>query len=181
MRIHRREFVLIASVAATGMLEGCHTMTATEKMSPANSADGFKDFVHSRGLSFAALSMPDMVDAALAFYGNVRASGLEGGHKSDMLLFQWGVFNWGRGEFFELDLTRQFIVADEVDDDAISQLSCTAYFLPTPTLRSMPRSNRWCESPAEVGAFADFIHSSDAYRAVSALSPVRIEVDWNPV
>jgi hypothetical protein len=42
-----------------------------------------------------------------------------------MLLFQFGTYDWGFGENFKFDLTRQFIVADKQDDDAVDLRSVT--------------------------------------------------------
>lgn len=79
-----------------------------------------------------------------------------------MLLFQYGCYDWGDGEMFQVDLTRQFIVADEVDDDAISQLHFTAYFEPDDDLRAIGSHARWCESHDEVAEFKKEILSSSA-------------------
>ncbi len=150
-------------------------------MKPANSADSFKTFLAERGLTAANLSVPQLVDSMLAFYRTIRASNLANDPQADMLLFQWGVFDWGHGENFEIDLTRQFISAGAFDDDAISQLSCTAFFAPTPELRVIPVSNRWCKSVEESKPFAAFIHESAAYRAVSTVQPRRIILRWEKV
>jgi hypothetical protein len=34
-------------------------------------------------------------------------------HDGDLLLAQFGTYDWGSGEYFELDLTRQFSFVDE--------------------------------------------------------------------
>jgi hypothetical protein len=49
----------------------------------------------------------------------------------DMLLFQWGTYDWGMGKSFEIDLTRQTI--DDLDDvdaqtDSMRQLHITLKF-----------------------------------------------------
>lgn len=62
-----------------------------------------------------------------SFFQLVQPKGCEGPH-GDMLLFQWGTYDWGSGRRFELSITRQFIENDQQDDCAISQLSLTFKF-----------------------------------------------------
>src|SRR4051812_44417166 len=50
----------------------------------------------------------------------------------DGILAQYGVFGWGEGPHFELDMTRQFCFADEDGEyDHMSQLMCTFRFAVT--------------------------------------------------
>lgn len=98
-----------------------------------------------------------------------------------MLLFQWGVYDWGRGAHFELDITRQFVIAEEEGDDAISQLRCIAYFPASPELRALPAGNRWCESVADASAFSLFVRESAAYKAVALIKPLKVAVEWSEV
>ena len=123
-----------------------------------------------------------MIEGALAFYSEVPASGLHDAD-SDWLLFQWGVFDWGSGEAFEIDLTRQFVTPGELTDDdpEISQLRCTVYYEPTRALRGIPKANRWCRSHAELPDFRAFIVSSDAYQQALREVPRRRAIEWSPV
>jgi hypothetical protein len=96
----------------------------------------------------------------LDFYKDVRAEDCEQQRDGDMLLFQWGNHNWGKGFSFEFDLICQFIRSqpeeeddDQVEDAAISQLSSRFYFAPTAELGAIESSNRWCSTPDELAAF----------------------------
>lgn len=150
-------------------------------MSPDTSAAAFESFLLQRGIQLSSMDIPQLVESALSFYEIVKASSLAEGSGTDMLLFQWGVYNWGQGEHFEFDITRQFVSADGEDDDAISQLRCTAYFEPLPALRALPESNRWCESWADLPAFSMFVRESAAYRSVQFLRPLKVSVEWSEV
>lgn len=138
-------------------------------------------FLAKRGLAVSDVTVPQLVDNMLEFYRTVRASGLAASAQADMLLFQWGTFDWGQGEHFEIDLTRQFIVAGALGDDAISQLRFTAYFPSTAEMRAIPTANRWCGSIAEVAAFAQFVRDSVAYRTAEAIKPSKVTLDWSNV
>lgn len=150
-------------------------------MTPDTSAAAFESFLAQRGIQMSSMDIPQLVESALSFYETVKAAGLAEGSGTDMVLFQWGVYNWGRGEHFEFDITRQFVSADGEDDDAISQLRCTAYFEPLPALRALTQSNRWCESLADLPAFSVFIRDSAAYRSVQTLKPLKVSVEWSGV
>jgi hypothetical protein len=106
------------------------------------------------------------IDLMLRFYGDEPVDGLANGDTADMLLFQWGVFDWGHGESFEFDITRQLIFGDGEDDD-IFQLSLTFRFVPTDELRNLPKGNRWCSSRAELEDFRHFVLRSAPYAALN--------------
>ena len=62
----------------------------------------------------------------------------------DGLLAQYGVHDWGAGEHFELDMTRQFsFVDDDGEYDHMAQLSCTFLFPATPELAAIDSENEW--------------------------------------
>ena len=55
----------------------------------------------------------------LRFYGDESVAGCRDDGAGDMLLYQWGTYDWGAGESFEFDITRQLIFADDEDDDIV--------------------------------------------------------------
>ena len=97
-----------------------------------------------------------------------------------MLLYQWGVSSAEAGEFFELDLTRQFIPDGDAEDENIWQLSLTFKFTPTEQLRAIGHGNKWCSEPRPraVDYFESFVRESPAYRAVSEVQPMKVELDY---
>lgn len=137
-----------------------------------------QDFLTRRGLTASTVTVPQMIESMLEFYRSVRASGLANDTQSDMLLYQWGVFDWGHGPQFEIEMTRQCILAGAGGDDAISQLRFTAYFSPTNELQAIGHSNRWCKSVAELASFSSFIHKHKAYEAVQSVRPSKVTLQW---
>jgi hypothetical protein len=116
----------------------------------------------------------------LDFYMSAQPVGLAPGPNADMLLYQWGTYDWGQGRFFEFDITRQFL--RQVNDTrVISQLSLKANYLPTSSLDAIRPGNRWCESAEQLAAFRDFILTSAAYRAVAFVKPKSVVATWSPV
>lgn len=109
------------------------------------------------------------------------ADSLEDG--GDAILAQYGVYDWGAGEYFELDMTRQFSFSDEDGEyDHMSQLHCTFRFQPTDALRGLGERNLWSfgrsldEFFDEALAMPGFQHTNSA-----KLAPVSLEIDYSEV
>jgi len=117
----------------------------------------------------------------LDFYQQVRADGCAVSSDRDMLLFQWGTYDWGQGRFFNFDITRQFTQTGEnptdPDDNTMSQLKLTFYYCPNPILEALKSGNRWCHSPEELPEFRAFVISSASYAAANSTIPAKIELD----
>ena len=58
----------------------------------------------------------------VAYYREVRYAGCDRANDGDMLLFQYGVYDWGDGSYVELDFVRQFIASGQSDDSQTEQL-----------------------------------------------------------
>jgi hypothetical protein len=142
----------------------------------------FEDRLRSRRLELSRLS-PDVGFAEMfAFYRDVRpVDCLPVDSDGDMLLYQWGTYDWGQGKYFNLNLTRQFIVQELEDDDAIFQLGLTFFYEPTLALEALEQANRWCHSPAALREFESFVVSSSAYRTSLGLSPVKVGLHYENV
>src|SRR5438067_2763877 len=117
------------------------------------------------GRTLTSLQPAEGIDLMLDFYRNERVDGCPVADDGDMLLYQWGCYDWGDGESFELDITRQLIDAGGEDED-IRQLSLTFRFVPNATLRALGDGNQWCSSPAGLSEFRSFINASAAFSAV---------------
>jgi len=115
-----------------------------------------------------------------AFYQSVSPEGCNEAD-GDMLLFQWGTYDWGSGAQFELNITRQFIEQELQDDDAISQLSLTFRFAPTPERKILGEGNRWCGGPTELQEFRAFTFSSPAFTTVAEQQAVAVEISHSHV
>ncbi len=116
----------------------------------------------------------------LELYRSVRVDDCELDGDGDMLLFQWGTYDWREGgEQFELDLTRQFMPTD--DDAALTQLSLTMLFPAMPALTALGEGDRWCPTPGDAAEWEAFIRGSGAFLAVGDLSPTRVLLEQDEV
>ena len=123
----------------------------------------FRRLLTKRGVDLSRVSPRQAVEAMLAFFREVEASDCDADADGDMLLFQWGTYDRGRGSHFELDITRQLIPRGR-DDDDIWQLSFTLKFPPTSELVAFGASNRWCHARDDLAAFTAFVTGSPVFR-----------------
>lgn len=135
-------------------------------MKPGDSPAAFASFANARGLNVSRCTPRQGLDLMFSFYKSVQPTGCDEPN-GDMLLFQWGTYDWGNGRRFELNITRQFIEDAKRDDDAISQLSLTFRFEPTEEREALGDGNRWCDGPTEFDIVREFAMSSPSLLAVA--------------
>ncbi len=84
----------------------------------------FRLDVDKAGHTLDALTPAEGIDLMVHYYRDVRVQGCALEADGDMLLFQWGTYNWGEGEHFEVGITRQLTETEE-EDGEMRQLSLT--------------------------------------------------------
>lgn len=144
-------------------------------MKPTDSVSAFSNFAMSRGVTLSNCTPRDGLEQMFSFYKSVIPEGCDEPN-GDMLLFQWGTYDWGAGSHFELNITRQFIEQALEDDDAISQLSLTFKFAPTSDHLNLGDGNRWCDGPTEFELVREFAFSSPAFTTVADQKAVAVEL-----
>jgi hypothetical protein len=145
-------------------------------MDPRNLEDEFIAFTEALGVDVQQAPLLTAFDCMLRFYAQARAEGCVLDEAGDMLLFQRGVYDLGAGPMFEIDLTRQVILPDEDDDDAIWQLHLTFRYAPSTDLAVIGEGNLWCHSPSDLPTFEDSIRASPALAAVADHPPNEVVV-----
>jgi hypothetical protein len=138
----------------------------------------FEKVLAQRALDRTRLTAEQGVPAMLAFYRDERAEGCRFERDADMLLYEWGTYNWGRGEFFDLSITRQLIHDSTGEDENIWQLGLTFKFSPTPPLRALGKDNRWCHDLGELEEFERFLRASQAFQLLAAVIPTAVELRY---
>lgn len=87
-------------------------------------------------LTSRTLTLDTGIELALALYQQVKLVGVGAEEEDDMLLFQYGISDWGdkeQGPYFSLDLTRQVTLLDkEEEDPLLYQLRYEFQFDPAP-------------------------------------------------
>ena len=159
-------------------------------MTPATSLAAFERRLSLGGRSASALTASEGVEAMLAFYAAERCDGCELEEDGDMLLFQWGTYDWGDAAHFELNITRQLMPGgegdgdgdeDEDDDEGILQLSLTFRFPSTAELQGLGSGNEWCDTPSGLPAFRACIDACPAFERVGRQVPSEVALHLGPV
>jgi hypothetical protein len=152
-----------------------------DPMKPITAKAEFEKFVRKSGTTIARLAPENGIRLMLEFYKQIRADNCPIDEDGDMLLYQWGTYNWGEGPYFQCDITRQFIETGFEGDDSISQLSMCFYFCPSEELKELKSGNRWCSSPTELSDFESFIKANATYLRFATADPAKIKVKYSKI
>lgn len=145
-------------------------------MDKAQIENAFQGFLASKGRTDKSLTIADFPSIVLDYYKEVMFDGFDQDNESDMLLYQYGIYDWGNGKYFELDLTRQLYAGlQDTDDSHIFQQRLTFYFSPE-KFEHIGSSNCWSNTFANLHEFERQILSSDGFIAALSESPTKHEV-----
>ncbi|SRR6266511_1878011 len=125
----------------------------------------FEQFLASKARSATLLDASSAVEYAIDFYINVRADDVDVDDDGDMLLFQWGTYDWGNGPAFEYDITRQLVTetsGSEDADNAFWQLSLTLQYEPNDETQALGSGEKWCSGLAEIDELREVIETAPA-------------------
>jgi hypothetical protein len=131
-----------------------------------------EQFLADRGIGSTSVTPVAAIQAMTDWYDAQRVDRVDP-EGWDTLLFQWGTYDWGTGPSFEFDLVRQFIVEDEIGDDAIWQLHLTLHYPPDDTAVS---ETHWCDSVREVADFRAAMTGNETVSRIAERFPERVEV-----
>jgi len=148
---------------------------------PERSRAALLQFLAARYLDIDLSPPSSLLEAVIHFFEQEAAVGLADDPNADMLFFEWGVYDWGQGAHFQISMTRQFIIAGEQDDDAISQLRLVLYHPPTPEAQALKVGNFRCDRKVDTPHLRAFVASHEALRLASSLQRLRAEIVWSPV
>lgn len=147
-------------------------------MKPTESVEKLTEYANLSGVAMLNCAPQNGFEQFFSFHEKVKADGCED-PESDMLLFQWGAYDWGKGKFFEMNITRQFSECVLEDDNAISQLSLTFKYEPTAALEAIGAGNAWSDGPIASDTFPEHVFRSPAFLAARELDAKHIElVHW---
>ena len=147
-------------------------------MHTGNAEQALRRFAVAAWVDPANVNAGQLFDTMTAWYERERAEDVAVEEGGDMLLLQWGTYDWGNGEMFEFDVTRQLIAAAAVDDDAIWQLSWKLLFPPSAATAALGDGNRWCGHPIMLDSFRSITCSSEVMRLVDSHNAVRAELTY---
>ena len=133
-----------------------------------------REFATRRGHDIENADAATCVALVTAWYELERADDVDLALDGDMLLFEWGTYEWG-GESFRYSITRQFIVAwMDDDDEAIWQLCCELHYPVSQATEALANGDLWCDSPEGLEAFRLFIAGAAASAYAQSHPPMKV-------
>jgi len=113
------------------------------------------------------------------FYENLKHpnTNTEENPNNDMLLFQYGTYDWsGAGPQFEFNVTRQIATSEE---DEFYQFSLTLKYENNTDTSNIESYNLWSEDCESIEDWIAEIKTTEGYNAVLNLKPLAYTVDLN--
>jgi hypothetical protein len=135
--------------------------------------------LEAAGLSLDTLTVAEGVEAMLAYFMDERADGCSLRRDGDMLLFQWGTRDWGRGDgpAFEVSIVRQLKAAADPETEP-RQLDLRFRFDSLAGAAAGSGAGEWCASPRRSARFRRFVNGSAAFEAVGQLPPKSVQLRY---
>ncbi len=115
-----------------------------------------------------------MSEIFIDYYRDVEFNEVNKKADGDMLLFQYGIYDWEGEQYFQINFTRQFYEVYE-DGHQIYQLEVTFYYL-SDDLSDVLSFNKWSSECFDLDEFQDVIVKSVGFeKAINKIS-IRKEV-----
>jgi hypothetical protein len=149
-------------------------------VTPASSRQAFEQFLANRGAVVESLTVGAGARYMSAFYATMPADSVQA-ESGDMLLFQYGTFDWGNGQHFEVDFTRQFIDSSSFDDDSTTQLHLTYRFHSSTGRNALGSGSEWCKAVSSVDSFNRYLQSHPVVSALRDAVPSEVELRYEQV
>ncbi len=137
-------------------------------MKPEDAEHQFEQFLEESNLAADALTPRSGLAAMLDFYVRERADGCSLAEDGDMLLFQWGTYDWGDGLRFEVGITRQLSWPERRrrrGELELWQLALTFRFPPIPRRRRSAAAIAGATRPTSLAAFKSWIEATPVFAA----------------
>ena len=139
----------------------------------------FEKYLSERRLSVEQLDAENALVAMVGFYLDVRADKVATDEGGDLLLFDWGTYEWEDGPRFQYCITRQFMLPGEVAE--CWHLAVTLYYGSDGRTLALDAGERACASFADLDAFLTFVDGAPATRYARRHDPSAIRLDLEPV
>jgi hypothetical protein len=94
----------------------------------------------------------------------------------DVLVFQWGTYDWGDGEQFEVSLTRELLTAVGDGEEDVRQVALAYRFEPTRELEQLGDGELWCDDPGSADRFWAKVQKTKPYLAVAHRTDAEMEL-----
>ncbi len=136
---------------------------------------GLEHFAKVAGVNLETDPYGAVFGAMFDYYAEVRVNGCDPGNDEDLLLLDWGSYDWGSGRAYEVDLSRQVMVPGGGEEDVID-LHIVYRFPNEGDLAKIPVGNDWWGSPSKVTEFSEALVDNPALVAVGDAEALSVEI-----
>ncbi len=135
----------------------------------------FKTYLQWRDLKESSLSLDLFPAIFIDYFQAVKFKEVDEENDGDMLLFQYGIYDWGKGIFFELNFTRQFYrIFPKSYSHRIYQLGVTFFYSPN-AFKEIKTLTKWSSDCKNLEEFQHFILNSQGFKTASKEIPIKSE------
>jgi hypothetical protein len=119
------------------------------------------------------ISPQNALESIIEFYNQYKTELPDDAPDNDMLLFQYGYYDWsGQGIKFQLNVTRQ--IADP-NDDEFFQFGITLNYRPE-DIEEIEDFNLWSMDSPSVEEWKEIVMNTDGFKRASASIPINYEI-----
>lgn len=140
--------------------------------------NSFLEFLQGKGLDIQGLSLKIFPNLFIEYVEKVKFSGFNEENNSDMLLFQYGNYDWGNGKYFEVNFTRQLYEIFADGSHQILQLGITFYY-DSETFSNVKSFNKWSWETESLEFFLQTIFDSDGFQNAHLQNSIKKEIFVN--
>lgn len=121
--------------------------------------------------------LQNAIDEFIKLYMNDIEQSPPAHEEADMLLFQYGTYDWqdGRGTLFNVNLTRQVEVPNE---EEYIQLGLTLFYDPK-EVGALEAWSSWSVDDANLEVWQTKIQQTEGYQQTVGRIPKDVLIDWN--
>jgi hypothetical protein len=148
-------------------------------MTPQQVQAEFESRLREEALALQETPSKEILAAFLELYLE-RVEGCPLEEDGDMLLLQWGSYDWGAGLEFTVELVRQFITASG-DDHEMFQLHLSFVYAPAGMEEEFSSGQVWCGRPDALEDFSRVVLGESPFAALSGRPARRSELHFERV
>lgn len=141
-----------------------------EKVTLKNIENKYKEWIGKNFNDGQLTNANEIINTSLTLFQEIKVKGIVSDDEDgDMLLFQYGTYDWGNGKFFEFNITRQFI---KVNEDEPYQLSMTLFFEPI----ECKSYNSWSNDFDNLEKWIENIKETEGYKLIKHLTCKKFQI-----
>jgi hypothetical protein len=136
----------------------------------------FEEVIEALSPDINRLLPEDGIRGLVKFYQMERIDGCDMENDGDMLLFQWGIYNFTGKNEFQINITRQLLLLEE---DEPYQLSLTFYYDVNDDNSTIKAGNFWCNNVKDISGFLRMIDKNSTYQVLKDKKAAKVEMTYD--